>query len=62
MPEVREGSEKAGELKDELTKRWNLPLKLPIAAGGGDNAAGAVGVGIVKEGSSAILGLCRGQI
>ncbi|KAI6218368.1 Xylulose kinase [Aphelenchoides fujianensis] len=52
MPEVREGSQAAGALRDELAERWNLPAGLPIAAGGGDNAAGAVGVGIVHDGQA----------
>ncbi|KAI6224746.1 Xylulose kinase [Aphelenchoides besseyi] len=52
MPEVREGSEAAGQLRDELAAHWNLPKGIPIAAGGGDNAAGAVGVGIVKNGQA----------
>lgn len=42
MPEIREGSEIAGRLRDELAYRWGLPIGVPIAAGGGDNAAGTL--------------------
>lgn len=52
MPEVREGSSVAGQLLDDLAKRWNLQSNIPIAAGGGDNAAGAIGVGIIKNGQA----------
>jgi xylulokinase len=52
MPEVREGSTVAGHLFYYLSKRWNLQSNIPIAAGGSDNAAGAVGVGIVQNGQA----------
>jgi len=52
LPEVREGSEVAGNLLDNLAHQWNLPIGIPIAAGGGDNAAGAIGVGIVCSGQA----------
>ena len=51
MPELFEGSQSTGRLRPELASRWNLG-ELPVAGGGGDNAAGAVGVGIVKAGQS----------
>ncbi|KJV37394.1 xylulose kinase [Luteibacter yeojuensis] len=49
MPEVFEGSQPAGRLSGELARRWGMDT-VPVAAGGGDNAAGAVGVGIVRAG------------
>lgn len=51
MPQVFEGSQPAGRLRKELAERWGMDT-VPVAAGGGDNAAGAVGVGIVRNGQS----------
>jgi len=51
MPEVFEGSQPAGRLRKELAERWGMDT-VPVAAGGGDNAAGAVGVGIVRHGQA----------
>jgi xylulokinase len=47
MPEVFEGNRITGTLKPELARAWGL-AEIPVIAGGGDNAAGAVGVGIVR--------------
>ncbi|MGF6239704.1 MULTISPECIES: xylulokinase [Paraburkholderia] len=47
MPAVFEGNRVTGTLKPELAREWGL-REIPVVAGGGDNAAGAVGVGIVK--------------
>jgi xylulokinase len=51
MPAVHEGPEVTGTLRDDLAAGLGLPRGLPVAAGGGDNAAAAVGVGVVREGS-----------
>lgn len=51
MPEVFEGSQPAGRLSQALADRWGMDT-VPVAAGGGDNAAGAVGVGIVQSGQA----------
>lgn len=51
MPEVFEGSQPTGRLRRELADRWGMDT-VPVAAGGGDNAAGAVGVGIVRGGQA----------
>jgi xylulokinase len=50
MPEVYEGPENTGELNGSLAEELGLPPGIPVAAGGGDNAAAAVGVGVVEEG------------
>jgi xylulokinase len=50
MPALFEGSGVAGRLKPELAARWGLQADLPIAGGGGDNAASAVGMGLVSPG------------
>jgi xylulokinase len=50
LPEVREGTEAAGAVRDELASELGVPGGLPVAAGGGDNAAAAVGLGVVRRG------------
>ena len=49
MPELREGSQVAGYLKPEIAQQWGMN-PVPVAAGGGDNAAGAIGVGVTEPG------------
>jgi xylulokinase len=51
MPKLFEGSEFTGELRAELAEAWGMG-RVPVAAGGGDNAAGAVGVGVVRPGDA----------
>ncbi len=50
MPEVHEGPEGTGTLRREVAEELGLPPGIPVAAGGGDNAAAAVGTGIVRPG------------
>ena len=50
MPKLFEGSEITGHLDSSLAKQWGMQDNIPIIAGGGDNAAGAVGVGLIKPG------------
>ena len=52
MPRLVEGSEVSGRVRDELASRWGLPKGVVVAGGGGDNAASAVGVGVVKAGDA----------
>ena len=47
MPNVFEGSQITGVIYDDLAKHWSMPI-VPVVAGGGDNAAGAVGMGIIS--------------
>ncbi len=51
MPALFEGSEATGELLPEIAHRWAMPV-VPVVAGGGDNAAGAVGVGMADAGQA----------
>ena len=51
MPELFEGNQVTGKLTPELARKWGMK-EVPLVAGGGDNAAGAVGVGIVKPGQA----------
>ncbi|WP_031553912.1 xylulokinase [Parvularcula oceani] len=51
MPELFEGSEATGTLLPEIAKGWGME-EVPVAGGGGDNAAGAVGVGVTGQGDA----------
>jgi xylulokinase len=51
MPTLHEGNAITGRLNAALAERWGM-ARVPVAAGGGDNAAGAVGVGIVRHGQA----------
>ncbi len=55
MPSLSEGNEITGELRADIAAAWGM-ARVPVAAGGGDNAAGAIGVGVVRE-SDAFLSL-----
>ncbi len=48
MPRLVEGSAVAGALRPALASRWGLRPGTPVAGGGGDNAASAVGIGAVR--------------
>ncbi len=50
LPKVFEGPQVTGRLLPEVAEELGLPAGLPVAAGGGDNAAAAVGTGIVRPG------------
>jgi xylulokinase len=52
MPKLYEGSEATGALRPELAKRWGMSGRVVIAGGGGDNAASACGVGVVRPGTA----------
>lgn len=57
MAEVTESTETSTKLSEKAAQMAGLPAGLPIAGGGGDQAAGAIGCGIVKSGIvSATLG------
>lgn len=50
LPNVLEGPEPGGRLRANLADQLGLPAGIPLAAGGGDNAAAAIGNGIIREG------------
>ena len=52
MPDLVEGSQIAGQLRPALATELGLPANTPIAGGAGDNAASAVGVGVVRTGEA----------
>ena len=51
MPSLNEGTNITGKLRTDVAAHWGMGT-VPVAAGGGDNAAGAVGVGVVKDGDA----------
>ena len=53
MPDLFEGDATTGQLRAECAADWGMEA-VPVAAGGGDNAAGAVGVGVTDEGEALI--------
>jgi xylulokinase len=50
LPRVFEGPDPTGRVRQEISIELRLPPNVPVAAGGGDNAAAAVGNGIVSQG------------
>ena len=52
MPRLVEGSAVSGHLRADLAARFGLPAGIVVAGGGGDNAASAIGVGVVKAGQA----------
>ena len=53
MPTLFEGNEITGSLRAEVAEAWGMP-RVPVVAGGGDNAAGAIGVGVVRPGDASL--------
>lgn len=51
MPALFEGNGVTGTLRAEVAARWGMAA-VPVTAGGGDNAAGAAGIGVVKDGDA----------
>jgi xylulokinase len=51
MPGLVEGSAPGGQLSADVAKRWGM-ARVPVAGGGGDNAAGAIGLGVAKPGDA----------
>ncbi len=50
MPRLVEGSDVSAHVLPALCQRWGLPGQVPVAGGAGDNAASAVGMGLVRPG------------
>ncbi|MGK9175567.1 xylulokinase [Yokenella regensburgei] len=51
MPALFEGCDVTGTLLPDIAERWGMS-PVPVVAGGGDNAAGAVGVGMADAGQA----------
>ena len=52
MPRLVEGSAPSGDLRAELLSDWGLSGPVVVAGGAGDNAASAIGMGMVHEGQA----------
>ena len=50
MPRLVEGSDVSGQLRADLAAKWGVPA-VPVAGGGGDNAATACGMGVMRAGT-----------
>lgn len=50
LPRAYEGPEVTGQLSADAAEKTGLPKGIPVVAGGGDQAAGGVGCGIVRTG------------
>lgn len=49
MPTLHEGPEITGELRAEVADAWGC-ARVPVIAGAGDQAAGAIGAGVIEPG------------
>lgn len=53
MPLLVEGSEPSGRLRPEVASAWGMEA-VPVAGGAGDQAAGAVGAGVIEPGAASL--------
>lgn len=51
MPRLIEGSQVGGQLRADLAAEWGMG-RVAVAGGAGDNAASAIGLGVVEAGSA----------
>jgi xylulokinase len=51
MPRLVEGTDATGHLRNDVAADWGMD-RVPVAGGGGDNAAGAAGIGVVQPGDA----------
>ena len=51
MPRLVEGTDVTGNLRKEVAADWGMDA-VPVAGGGGDNAAGAAGIGVIQPGDA----------
>lgn len=54
MPRLYEGTEVTGRVRPVLAARWGMDKAPVVAGGGGDNACGACGTGVVNEGEGTV--------
>jgi xylulokinase len=62
MPSLVEGSQASGILRADIAGQWGLRSDVVVAGGGGDAAAGAVGLGAIEDGSAFISLGTSGQL
>jgi xylulokinase len=53
MPSLVEGSQEGGRLRGEIAQAWGMNV-VPVAGGAGDQAAGAVGAGVIDSGRASL--------
>ncbi|URL02169.1 xylulokinase [Avibacterium sp. 20-126] len=51
MPRLFEGNQITGYLRQDIAQQWGMK-SVPVVAGGGDNAAGAIGIGLYQAGQA----------
>jgi len=51
MPQLYEGCDIAGVLEASVAADWGM-ARVPVVGGAGDNAAGAIGVGVIADGDA----------
>jgi xylulokinase len=61
LPRLLEGTESSGRLRPAVAGELGLPAGIPVAAGGGDSATGAVGLGCIDQGR-AFISLGTGSV
>jgi xylulokinase len=54
LPPLFESNEVVGQLRQEQAELMGLSVGIPVVAGGGDQACGAVGVGVVEKGIASV--------
>ncbi len=52
MPALCEGNQVSATVRADVAEAWGIPRDTPVAGGGGDNAASAVGLGVVSPGQA----------
>ena len=62
LPRLVEGSDAAGVLRPELAARFGMSAGVIVAGGAGDAAAGAVGIGAIKDGDAFLSLGTSGQL
>lgn len=50
MPRLVEGNAPSGQMLSSVASAWGLPPGVIVAGGAGDNAAGAIGAGVIRPG------------
>jgi xylulokinase len=53
LPALYEGPEETGRLRTEVAEAWGM-ARVPVAAGAGDQAAGAAGAGVIAPGQASL--------
>jgi xylulokinase len=62
MADLVEGSQASGIVRADIARRWNLRSDVVVAGGAGDAAAGAVGLGAIRDGAAFLSLGTSGQL